>query len=87
MDELRVSTDRDDLGAFLDELVVPLCQSGELRCSDEGEIRRIEEKHRPCSGPLAVGKAQRAEISLRSIESFEREIRHLSAHLNTTTWI
>jgi hypothetical protein len=43
MDELGVSADRDDLGAFLLELVVPLCQSGELRRSDEGKIGRIEE--------------------------------------------
>jgi hypothetical protein len=85
MDELRVPADRDDLGAFLDELVVPLCQSGELGRSDEGEIRRIEEQHRPCPGLPAVRQAHRAEISPGSIKRFEFEIRDFFAYLNAAT--
>jgi len=87
MDELRVPADRDDLGAFFDELIVPLCQSGKFGSSDEGEIRRIEEQHCPCSGLSAVGKAHGAEISLCGIKGLECEVRHLFAYLNTATRI
>jgi hypothetical protein len=81
VDELGVAADRYDLSAFLDELAVPLCQSGELRCSDEGEIRRIEEQHRPCAGLPAVGKAHRAKITLRGIKGFEFEVRYFLTYL------
>jgi hypothetical protein len=76
MRELGVPADRDQLGAFFLELLVPLCQSGKLGRSDEGEIGRVEEQDRPFSRLSDGREVDLAEVAFDRIERLDLEVGH-----------
>jgi hypothetical protein len=80
MHELGVPADRDQLGALLLELLVPLCQSGELGRSDEGEVSGIKEQDRPFPGLSYGREVNLAEVCLDRIESLDLKIGHALAN-------
>jgi hypothetical protein len=85
MDELGVGADGIDLGAELLKLTVPLCQSSEFRCSNEGEVGGIKEEDGPLFLLFLVGQAHLAEVALGWFIRFQREIGHFLPNLNTKT--
>jgi hypothetical protein len=74
--ELGVRADRDDLRAELLEAIVLLCQSSEFSRSDEGEVGRVEEQHRPLAGLLLGGQLEGAEVALGGLEGGQGEVGH-----------
>lgn len=85
MDEFRVRAHRDDFGARLFEFLILLRQSSKFSGSDEGEVRRIEEKDGPFFCGLLPGKADLSEIALRRFVGLQLEVRNGLAYLNTAT--
>ncbi len=74
MDELGVTADGYYFGADLPKGLVLLCQSSELRSSNEGEICGIEEEDGPFPGGLKRGKADLAEITGSWLEGLNFEV-------------
>jgi hypothetical protein len=85
MHKLGVCADRDDLGAFLPELVLQLCQSRELRSSDEGKVSGIEKKDCPFLPSLQTAKAHVSKIAFLRLKGFDPEIRYGFTDPNSAT--
>jgi len=64
MNELGVSAYGDYLCANSLEILVLLCQSSELGCSDKGEVSGIKEEYCPFLVSLEFSQADLSEISL-----------------------
>ena len=76
VDEFCVAAYGYDFSAQFLKLSVLLRQSSEFRCSDEGEVGRIEEQNSPFLRRLLGGKVEFAEIAFCGFECFELEIRN-----------
>jgi hypothetical protein len=85
VNELGVGADGKDLSAELLELIVPLCQSGELGGSDEGKVGGVKEEDGPLFLLFLVGQAHLAEVALGGLVRVQLEVRHFLSNLNPKT--
>ena len=64
MNKLCIGAYGNNLGAYLSELFLLLCQSSKLSGSDKCKVGRVEEQYRPFPAFLHSFKAHFAEITL-----------------------
>jgi hypothetical protein len=74
VNELGIGADGNDFCTGFFEGCVLLCQSSKFRCSDKGEIGRIEEEYGPLFGGFLGGQTDFAKISFGRFECLELEI-------------
>jgi len=87
MYEFRVGAYRNDVGTGFLKLVVQLCQSGELRCSDKGKIRRIKEEDRPSLLLSLCTEAHLSEIALFGFVGLDLKVRDVLTNSHTATML
>jgi hypothetical protein len=83
VNEFRIAAYGYDFGPQFFELSVLLCQSSKFRCSDEGEVGRIEEQDGPFPRRFLCSKVEFAKIAFGWFKCFEFKIRNALANLQT----
>jgi hypothetical protein len=82
MNEFSVSAHGDYLCTDGLEILVLLCQSSELGCSDKGEVSGIKEEYRPFLGRLQLSQTDLSEIPLCRLVCLDLEIRYRVSYLD-----